>query len=343
MGKGEIFLFSYARGCAPCIPGIRPPAALTEPAKQVTGGRARWFWSPANPAFSFLSCPLSPQPPSPEGKGEIFCFLMQGAAPLAFPALDRLRHLQRLSSRCPAGGYSPCGTCSPCPGGEDHLKRRSSSPPVPPLLGWRHCSPVPRPNRHAPPGIGTPPQPRLARDKAPRRVPGRQLQSVPRGFSPGDARGGAPCMKITLVSPFPLGRGGRGIGVKNLLYDRKNRRGRTQPPAGNHNGRSSRCRAGARPPCPLPGTPSFLPPPPANKKFRKSSWGFGGFFQEAPNASLPPAPLITAAASGASTMPGMPNRRKPAYMESRDRRGWMPSERPTRCGSAISRRTEEIA
>ena len=97
---------------------------------------------------------------------------------------------------------------------------------------------------------------------------------------------------------------------------------------------------------PLPphrAPPLFLPPPPANKKFRKSSWGFGGFFQEAPNASLPPAPLITAAASGASTMPGMPNRRKPAYMESRDRRGWMPSERPTRCGSAISRRTEEIA
>ena len=33
----------------------------------------------------------------------------------------------------------PGGTCSPCPGGEDHLKRRSSSPPVPPLLGCRHC------------------------------------------------------------------------------------------------------------------------------------------------------------------------------------------------------------
>ena len=66
-GKGEIFLFSYARGSAPCIPGIRPPAALTEPAKQVTGGGAfprrcrlggrwrypaggQWFRSPANPA-----------------------------------------------------------------------------------------------------------------------------------------------------------------------------------------------------------------------------------------------------------------------------------------------------
>ena len=38
------------------------------------------------------------------------------------------------------GGLNPSGTCSPCPGGEDHLKRRSSSPPVPPLLGCRHRS-----------------------------------------------------------------------------------------------------------------------------------------------------------------------------------------------------------
>ena len=294
---------------------------------------------------------------------------MQGAAPLAFPALDRLRHLQNLPLWCLKGGYSPCGTCSPCPGGEDHLKRRSSSPPVPPLLGWRHCSPVPRPNRHALQGIGTPPQPRLARDKAPRRVPGRQLQSVPRGFSSGDARGGAPCMKITLVSPLPAGKGAGGISFPfgeggqerklkaGLAGDQNNRAPHTRhrggrasrrqrrqaTPAGAANARRAGAAQGHAPPAPHRAPPLFLPPPPANKKFRKSSWGFGGFFQEAPNASLPPAPLITAAASGASTMPGMPNRRKPAYMESRDRRGWMPSERPTRCGSAISRRTEEIA
>ena len=47
--------------------------------------------------------------------------------------------------RCPTG-LNPSGTCSPCPGGEDHLKRRRRlrrivpSPPVPPLLGCRHCS-----------------------------------------------------------------------------------------------------------------------------------------------------------------------------------------------------------
>ena len=44
----------------------------------------------------------------------------------------------------------------------------------------------------------------------PRRVPDWQGEPVPPGFSSGDARGGAPCMKKTLVSPFPAGEGGWG-------------------------------------------------------------------------------------------------------------------------------------
>ncbi len=198
----------------PCGGRVLHGHLLALPPRCLVGWRGCFGRLPTPPLVYFPA--PSPQPPSPPGKGEIFCFLMQGAPPLAFPALDRLRHLQNLPLWCLKGGYSPCGTCSPCPGGEDHLKRRRRlrrivpSPPVPPLLGWRHCSPVPRPNRHAPPGIGTPPQPRLARDKAPRRVPGRQLQSVPRGFSPGDARGGAPCMKITLVPPPSRWEGGQG-------------------------------------------------------------------------------------------------------------------------------------
>ena len=55
--------------------------------------------------FVYLSAP-SPRPPSPVGKGEIFCFLMQGASPLASPALSRPRHLQSLLLQCPAGGVS---------------------------------------------------------------------------------------------------------------------------------------------------------------------------------------------------------------------------------------------
>ena len=42
---------------------------------------------PADLAFSLLFCPHPPDP-LPDGKGEIFCFLMQGAPPLASPGLS---------------------------------------------------------------------------------------------------------------------------------------------------------------------------------------------------------------------------------------------------------------
>ena len=66
-----------------------------------SGGRA--FFVARLPCLWFALSPPSPRPPSPPGKGEIFCFLMQGASPLAFPALDRLRHLQNLLSKYQAG------------------------------------------------------------------------------------------------------------------------------------------------------------------------------------------------------------------------------------------------
>ena len=103
------------------------------------------FFSPAYPAFGLLSCPLSPQPPSPAGKGENQSYFMQGASPLASPGAEPERHLQSQQKQIPGGRCAPGGTCYPCPGGEDHLKRRRRvrrivpSPPVPPLLGWRHC------------------------------------------------------------------------------------------------------------------------------------------------------------------------------------------------------------
>ena len=37
---------------------------------------------------------------------------------------------------------------------------------------------------------------------------------VPPGFSPGDARGAAPCIRKLKISPFPAGEGGRGDGGK---------------------------------------------------------------------------------------------------------------------------------
>ena len=140
-----------------------------------------------------------------------------GACPCAAPARRALAapagvacllcRLLALPPRCLVGGAgdcSPCGTCSPSPGGEDHLKRRSSSPPVPPLLGCRHCSPVPRPNRNAPPS-------RQRRGASP---PSGHLHGrfckCRRRSNAGDARGGAPCIRKQKNLPLP--RRGRGAG-----------------------------------------------------------------------------------------------------------------------------------
>ena len=139
VGKGETKSL-FRRGLRPRHPCIRPFAALTETAKQVPSGglappalpvrralaapcgglnpRGTGYpcrcgarrgglpsLSPAYPAFSLFSFPLSPRPPSPVGKGEIFCFLMQGAPPLASPRLNP-RGTYTPAKQVPAGGLS---------------------------------------------------------------------------------------------------------------------------------------------------------------------------------------------------------------------------------------------
>ena len=102
-GKGETYSF-LMQGASPLAsPGLNP-GGIYRPCRCDTR-RGAGGWSPAYPAFGLpFSAPIPPQPPSPAGKGETYSFLMQGASPLASPALDRLRHLQNLPSRCPAEG-----------------------------------------------------------------------------------------------------------------------------------------------------------------------------------------------------------------------------------------------
>ncbi len=83
--RGEPRARRGGRGACPA--GCR----LTLPFRNRRGGVPSL--SPAAPAFGLLCCPLSPRPAlaersSPPGKGEIFCFLMQGASPLASPGLN---------------------------------------------------------------------------------------------------------------------------------------------------------------------------------------------------------------------------------------------------------------
>ena len=111
-GKGETLRLFYARGFAPCIPGIRPPAALTEPAAVFPGeglcplrggdgwrsGTRRGAWRFWSPACLLLELCFFPHPPAPlpSGKGETQSFLMQGASPLASLGLN------------PRGTYRTC-------------------------------------------------------------------------------------------------------------------------------------------------------------------------------------------------------------------------------------------
>ena len=120
-----------------------------------------------------LACFPAPYPPArarralfPGGEGGDQGYFMQGAPPLASPALNRLRHLQTFSNMNPAeglpgwspadlaaavpsGGLNPSGTCSPCPGGRGpsqtppSLATDSSISPGPPSP-WLPAQPMER-------------------------------------------------------------------------------------------------------------------------------------------------------------------------------------------------------
>ena len=132
--------------CYPCRCGARrgdePPGGTCYPCRCGAGGatspRRHWLSLPlrcrrgneppaalAIPAVWFLSCPQSPQPHSPAGKGGTKVIFMQGASPLASP------------------GLSPGGTCSPCHCGA----RRGGEPPAALAVPALACllAPIPPP------------------------------------------------------------------------------------------------------------------------------------------------------------------------------------------------------
>ena len=74
---------------------------------------------------------------------------------------------------------------------------------------------------------------RRQRRQAPRRVPDWQVEPAPRGFSPGDARGEAPC--IRKLKNLPLPRSGRGRGDGGRKANQRQGRQATRkasPPSG---------------------------------------------------------------------------------------------------------------
>ena len=90
-GRGRPKLF-FARGFAPCIPSIRPPAALARPA---TAFARRGAVSCRACFARRINAFLPPIPPTrarralfPGGEGGDQSYFMQGASPLASPGLN---------------------------------------------------------------------------------------------------------------------------------------------------------------------------------------------------------------------------------------------------------------
>ena len=157
-GRGRPRLF-HARGFAPCIPGAEPRRHLQNlPNRYPAGGLPGW--SPAYPAFSLLSCPLSPCPLPRWGRGCPKVYFAGGFAP-GTPAFNRLRHSQSLPNRYPAAEI------------RDLPQKRQEAVP------YEQCR---QPRRGGTGGDGT------IRRKRRRRLrwssPPGQVEPVPRGFSP---------------------------------------------------------------------------------------------------------------------------------------------------------------
>ena len=80
-GRGRLLVY-FAGGSAPGTPALNRLRHLFALPYLPPAGRVLYPAAPALPAVSMLSCPLSPRPPSPAGKGETKVISCKGLRPL---------------------------------------------------------------------------------------------------------------------------------------------------------------------------------------------------------------------------------------------------------------------
>ena len=86
--------------------GSAPDWSPARPASVVPGGGACLLCRLLPPAFSLLSCPLSPRPPSPAGKGEPQSLFRRGLRP-RHPCIRPFAAFTNLSKQEPGAKGSP--------------------------------------------------------------------------------------------------------------------------------------------------------------------------------------------------------------------------------------------
>ena len=207
-GRGSPKVY-FAGGFAPGTPALnRLRHVQTVPNRYPAGGLPSL--SPVTPAFRLLYAPIPPDPLPLRGRGSPKVYFAGGFAP-GTPALNRLRHLQTVPNRYPAGGLLSLSPATPafrlpsCPHPPDPLPLRGRGSPkvyfaggfapgTPALNRLRHVQTVP--NRYP----ETEPGRRHSQGTASCRF------AANRGFNPGDARGEAPCMRKLKIPPSPEGK-----------------------------------------------------------------------------------------------------------------------------------------
>ena len=132
----------------------------------------------ANPAFNLLSCPLSPQPPSPAGKGETQSLFRRGLRP-RHPCTEPLAALtapaiqapceREPAARCKNGGNAFLGTM---PAAKERGDRGRWNYPSQATAAFEMV---------LSPGAGIASAARGQAPPAPRRVRGSPLSTVPPG------------------------------------------------------------------------------------------------------------------------------------------------------------------